>query len=103
MPFKCKIYEKRPRVCTVWPRQQEDLHYYPNCGFSFDENGMRTGECNRCGECCVFYWWTLDIKSDTEILLDNTLDTVDCYIRKDGICYENRHQRDDVCRFLVEE
>jgi Fe-S-cluster containining protein len=46
----CAIYADRPKMCKDGPIATTRMPY---CGYYFDMNGNRYGECNRCGRCCA--------------------------------------------------
>jgi hypothetical protein len=49
--MKCSIYKDRPDICKRYPEHQHQPDYYKSCSYTV-ENGIITGECNQCGECC---------------------------------------------------
>jgi hypothetical protein len=51
--YKCSIYETRPEGCKKFPISIKDAAEFKPCSYLFDKNGNRSGECNRCGECCL--------------------------------------------------
>lgn len=40
----CKEYKERRVVCAEWPFNPADLEHFPDCGYSFEENGEWTYE-----------------------------------------------------------
>lgn len=40
----CKEYKERRVICTEWPFNPSDLEHFPNCGYSFEEDGKWTYE-----------------------------------------------------------
>lgn len=67
MAFKCGLENNKPKICRDWPGTQRQLLSFPNCTYYFVNkigdiltqidlnigNGIRKGECNQCGECCI--------------------------------------------------
>jgi Fe-S-cluster containining protein len=51
----CKIHDTdKPEACKNFPVNARNLEDYPECkGFWFDDEGVRHGECLRCGKCCT--------------------------------------------------
>jgi hypothetical protein len=52
--MKCKIYPNRPDICKQFPLTAGEITEFHNCTYTFDENGVRHGECDpECSDCCV--------------------------------------------------
>ena len=96
MSYRCSIWEKAPKICKEWPYKASDLQVYPKCGYKFDENGKRSGECNGCGECCRFMRW--DTEKTAEQILATTL-TASC---DEFLKTTKEYVRDDPCRYREE-
>ena len=55
MIYKCKLHgPDKPEVCRLFPQAPSQLKWdiEGNCGYSFDADNNRIGECLRCGSCC---------------------------------------------------
>lgn len=44
----CTNYENRPPSCVSFPTSESRISTLPNCSYTFDEDGVRTGTCNGC-------------------------------------------------------
>ena len=38
----------KPWACSRFPSRERSLEFIPNCSYSFDSQGVRSGSCNRC-------------------------------------------------------
>lgn len=101
MPYHCSIWNKAPDYCKEWLPDEGNIHFYPNCSYYFVE-GKIQGECNRCGDCCAYMRWVDDVKTAEEINADVLITTTDTLLKTTPLTFENRHERDIVCRFLKE-
>ena len=65
MKYRCKIHDHKPDVCAKFPRTARNIsnRTYGQCGYYFDSDGKRCGECSRCGVCCSNV--TLDFEDGT--------------------------------------
>ena len=99
-PMLCAIYEKRPQICVEWPKKPEHLKGFDKCGFYFDEEGNRKGECNCCGEvCCKKMCFPEGTKTAAEINADSSIEQVESSTGLTG--QEMLAQRHEVCPFLI--
>ena len=56
----CRIHDSKPKACRDWPLTEGTMALVKDvCGFWF-EDGVRRGECKRCGACCEKVWLYLD-------------------------------------------
>ena len=54
--YKCDIHDTdKPEVCRLYPQAPSQLRWDEEglCGYTFDDNNVRHGECLRCGGCCM--------------------------------------------------
>jgi len=47
--FGCSVPEGKPHRCKNYPTFEKELTQIVSCGYEFDEEGVRTGSCDRCG------------------------------------------------------
>lgn len=66
----CAIHDSKPIPCGNFPQTARMLESVTDkCGYSFDADGVRHGECSRCGACCEEVWLQLpgyDVKTRGE-------------------------------------
>ena len=51
--YKCTRPEGKLQIGINFPSNAYEIKDFPLCSYKFDENGVRSGECNQCGECCM--------------------------------------------------
>jgi len=44
----CNVHESKSNACYNFPIRLSNMDKLPNCSYSFDEAGIRSGVCNRC-------------------------------------------------------
>jgi len=82
----CSIYEKRPKICQIFPTCESDVKGCKSCGYSF-KDGIRIGECNGCGECCINMPWPADATTlSCDILSYEVKDELSDFYKKDSVC-----------------
>jgi len=89
----CSIYEKRPDICRNFPTSESEIRHFDKCGYYF-KDGKRYGECNGCGQCCVY----MHFPDELTVLSCDSLEKapVEYVWKEDGTI-----KSDVICRFLI--